>query len=144
MKYLITLFLLCLSPTARADFHLLEVDRVSVEHFRILNHRDPYWDYIPETTGETWSQGGAFNLNLNLIRWDWFQLSWDNRLHMESTEAQIRGAGWEFTVAVSLADKINLYYKHHSQHLLDAVPDPSNREYPLLDQYGVELVLWQR
>ncbi len=130
------------STPAFAEVYVFQVSKISLEEYRILNHRDPYFDYIPEATGEMWTTGGAFNLNMNVLRWDnYVRLFWDNRIHMESTESQLRSAGWEFRAGLNIYNMVRLFWHHHSQHLLDATPDIYTRNYPLWDSYNIELII---
>ena len=89
-----------------------------------------------ENTG-AWTRGAAFNFELRIAEY----LKWQNHVHMDGTQAQLRNAGWQFELSV---DKwqIQPFYFHHSQHALDSVGD--SIKYPLEDKYGLRFVFFQK
>jgi hypothetical protein len=130
---------------AKAEVHLLEPTKASIEQYKILSLRGQYWDYVPEAKGEEWSSGGAFNLDLNMVRWDWFRFYMENHIHMDSTSSQIRAGGWLFSAGFNFFEKVDIHWRHHSQHLLDAKPDwAKERSFPVEDRIVLELCLLKK
>lgn len=141
---LIILIALLLSPVVQAnEYKLFELDEFNMELYSLADHRTldlPFKDQGAD--GESWTQGYAANFNIDLFKWANYGLYWQNKVHAESTEAQVRQVGWKYEIGVDLNQKVQLYWLHHSQHLLDG-KNP-NGKYPLDNFYGIRTVFYKR
>jgi hypothetical protein len=128
---LILIIALLLSSDAVA-FNLLDVEEVSLDVKKINKYRN---GNLPQDA-EHIKYGGSFNLNLSVLKF----LHWDNRIHMAGTDSQIRYAGWEFRTWVPVTRYLQIFYYHHSEHVLER----EMREYPIEDAVGVRLIFLRR
>ncbi len=69
----------------------------------------------------------------------------NNRIHGMTDElpgvgpGQFRTVGWQFQYGLRLSPALDIYYEHHSQHLLDT---PGISHYPVNNSIGVKLILF--
>lgn len=123
-------FLLLASEKVDArTFQYVGVDHFSTDIWQTLFRRDPYQ---PEYT-EKWTQGGQFNFDLRFLQ----VLKWENGIHVDGTESQLRNAGWEFTVTTDYYYHLRPFYYHHSEHAFDTVG--SQKRFPVVDRYGISI-----
>lgn len=137
------LFLLALSSPAMAtDYRLLDLDHIDLEYYKVVDNRDDFSSYgEPGSIGEHWVDGAAINFNLTAVQIDDYSIYWDNKVHMLDTEKQVREVGWEWTYGLDIKNKVDFFWYHHSQHVLDATgPEP----YPLQNYYGVKVNFYDR
>jgi hypothetical protein len=129
---------------SRLKFRLLEVDRVDVEAYKNSFYRDPYINqYSTDAGGDEYWIGGAavsFNLTLLEIAPNW-RLYWNNRVHMDGTNKQVRHVGWWWDLGLNMGPKLDLFYNHHSRHCLECNTDQG---YPLRDSIGVRFKMYRR
>ncbi len=142
---LFALLIACVAaPAAAQEWHLLEPSKMTMEYFKIANNRDEYLaiNDIGSTKygegGETWRYGVATDFDLDLIRYGQWALYWDNHVHMAATQCCVRHVGWEFEWGAEISKHADLFYYHHSEHIMDL--DRPVRRYPLQNMYGVRLV----
>lgn len=142
MRLALLLFALIAQPCAAGDWRLLEPDRLQIEVWGIEDHRDMYFPYNkPGSGGEEWVGGAAFEIDLNFVaykKWAWY---WRNRPFMNTTNRQVREAGWEWESGISYDKCAEVYWYHLSDHVLDAdVPG----KYPLHNFYGVRVTFFDK
>lgn len=112
-KFLLALLLAASNAQA---YTLLSVDRLDFEAYRVRDFRDSYY-LLNEH--EYWKYGTAVVFNLNLVHTEDFQLYFNNRVYGESTNVQYRRIGWTHEFGSRLGDRVELYYQHNSEHLLE-------------------------
>lgn len=138
IKYLLLLILS--TPAFGQEWKLLELDTFNMEIWKNEFYRDPYMQEYTTRTGrggEEWLGGAALNFNLNLLEYkpNW-NLYWDNRVHMDGTQVQVRHVGWQWDMGASAGEHVDLFYKHHSRHVMDEAPTAG---YPLRDAVGIRI-----
>jgi hypothetical protein len=151
MKALLTALALCLAtPAVAGEWRLLELDYMSMDYGKIINHRDVYLPYEDigrdryAETDETWRGRIGVNFDLNLIRWDeFYRFHWENRVEGSSTYQQFREVAWAFRWGLQLGEHLELFYDHVSRHVLDAAPE-RERTYPLTNVYGGQITFYRR
>lgn len=140
IQILIPLLAFLYSTTGRAaEFHLLDTEEISMDAWNTTYRRDPYQ---PEYTGK-WRDGVAANLNLRLLK----VFRWENRVHSDGTESQLRNVGWEFRMLMDWNDYLQPFYYHHSQHAMDSVgaDDPRiQNDFPVQDSWGIRLIFFKK
>jgi hypothetical protein len=137
------------STTATAgpqgNYRLLELDSLSTEVWKIGDNRDPYFPYSrpgdSNSTEEEWYGGAAFQINTTLIQIKLWSIYWNNHPYMNGTRHQVRQAGWEWEAGGSYSRCLDLYWLHHSTHLLD---QSSPYPYPLINRFGVRVTFFDR
>ena len=126
----------------RAEF--IELDKLSVEY---RDYFDGGSDPLITNNGipnRTLGKGLDFNLDTNIFS----VLYWNNKVHSMTDEivnsggkGQFRAIGWKFDLGVRATPYLNIYYRHHSQHLLDAsLP----YHFPVNDSVGIELIIFSK
>jgi hypothetical protein len=150
MKSFLLLFVVLFhGEAAAAELHLLEPTKLTLEGYQVPNNRDEYLrindcgstKYV-ESNAECWRYGAAVNFDLDFVRYDEWALYWRNNVHMAATQCCVRHVGWEFEWGVEASRHMDVFYHHHSQHLLDG--DRPARRYPLINEYGVRFVFIER
>lgn len=138
MKLLIALACLLSATMALADYHLIDLQEVSVDAIQFFDGgNDPLitWNGLHHNVDK------QIDLNINLKVSE--VLYWDNKIHSmtDSNPAgggQFRLIGWNFRFGVTLSEYLQVGYYHFSQHLLDyQLPGGA---FPVLD--GIE-VRWK-
>lgn len=144
MKWLMVLLALVASPAAAREYRLLDTEELTFETYHLRNHRDPYFPYGDpghEDNDETWKTGVAAAFNVVLLGSPAADLYWHNRVHGEGTDNQMRQVGWWYELGLNVYDKVELFWTHHSQHLLDAT---SEERFPLDNFFGARLVFLRK
>ena len=134
MKFLLLLLSLLAVPS-----DAIEVKELSLQFDRFHDSAR-----IPSLYPYKAHEGLALNMNLNL----WGPVYWDNQVHALMDTGQYRSVGWEFQVGLapmrwlSLSDRdwLRIAYRHHSQHLLEALPATGIR-FPVEDSFFVKLFI---
>lgn len=150
-KFLVLLLILFSGTIQAKELRLLEADSLSLEYSKVQYYRDqnmPQFTNNREDSVEKWSFGSAVNFDLCLLCYRDYEVFWDNRVHMTSTESQVRHVGWfwEFGVNV-IPDFLDVFYRHHSEHCLEcnANTGPSDRRwYSLKDEAVFRINLYDR
>jgi hypothetical protein len=143
LKFLVTMVMFWSTVGYADDLHILSLDEFTFDTYRIINHRDPYYPYGDMgSDGEHWDKGVAADFNIDLLKYQDFDFYWRNRVHGESTDQQFREVGWQFETGLELRNYVQLYYQHHSQHILDA--EGQYGKYPLENYVGVRMTLYKR
>lgn len=100
---------------------------------------------IAEMPGYQAKEGLAINFDLDLIG----PLYWNNTVHATTDPGQYRAVGWlfEFGLRPSMYfprgwDGLEIYYEHHSQHVLDA--KHPWMKFPVNDSVGFRWVIMGR
>lgn len=125
------------------DWHLLSLSEMTLESAKVVNNDDPYFPYQDPkgATGEHWTGYTAINFNLDLVEYDHWGLYWNNRVDTFTTNDQYRTVSWEWEGGANLYDRAQLFWHHHSSHLLDA---GSTEHFPLQNFYGCRVTLYRR
>jgi len=145
MKKLLLLAALVAAPAQADEVRFGELRELSMEYFRIANHRDSYFSYADQGDDlprEHWYYGTAVKFDLDLVRFRDVAVHWRNRVEGLSTNTQFRSVAWEFRWGVNLGDRVELFYDHLSQHCLEC--EPEDRSYGLKNFYGVEITFLKR
>jgi hypothetical protein len=142
----LVLGLLASSASAQdAEWHAWDLEEFSMEWYRIANNRDAYFPYADMgEEGEFWDYGTAAKFNLNLLRRGDYGLYWRNAVRGNSTNVQFRSVAWDFRWGLKLGKRLDFFYDHTSEHILDAAPRDGGRTYKLRNFYGVEWVFYRR
>ncbi len=138
---------LCGGRAQGAELSLVEPSKLTMEYYDIANNRDEYLRIDDKgstkyDSGETWKYGTAVTFNLDLARYDQWALYWNNYVHMAATQVAVRHVGWQFETGIELSKHVDLFYDHHSQHIMDL--DRQKRRYPLYNAYGIRLVFIEK
>ena len=127
-----------------SELHLLSLDRFAMEHYHLINYRDPYYAAYGDegsNKGETWHQGAAVLFDIDLVKYREWGLYMTNRVHGESTDKQFRSTGWQYEVGARWTDYVDVYWGHHSRHVLD---DKGNGAFPLENIVGIRATFYKR
>lgn len=140
------LLLLLLPLPALAEWHLLEADRITFEGSRIRAYHNAYMpEYTTGSGGEEWDYGAASEFDICLLCYNDWELFWDNRVYTYGTNNQVRHVGWYWELGATLyPGKVNAFYRHHSEHCMECDGPSASQRFPLLDEYVVEFVLYER
>ncbi len=129
---------LLLSNTAAA-FTVLEAEKLDYEVYKVRDFRDSYY-LLNE--GESWKYGTAVVFDFNLIRADSWRLYLNNRVYGESTDVQYRRVGYTYEGGIQLGPKVDVYYGHNSEHLIErANPDA---KFEFTNVYGIRVHFYSR
>lgn len=128
---------------AYAQTSYFDLSKFALEYWRIDNNRDGYLE-IEDPGGdakEHWLYGSAATFDLDLVATENWGLYWDNYVHMDSTNKQVRHVGWEWEGGLRIGDTLEVFHYHHSRHILEAErPD----RYPLVNRYGARWVFYEK
>lgn len=117
IKFLITILGLGIASGSVKD--------VSIEYRRLLNK-----PRLLEIPGASHVDYLGLNLNLGIAG----PVYWNNLVHIYSSSDRVRWVGWLFELGLKIS-KVDLFYKHHSQHTLDGVHP--FMDFPLQDAVGL-------
>jgi len=92
--------------------------------------------------GRRLGKQAALNLNVHILEYGYF----NNLVHGTTDEdargkGQFRAVGWQWETGID-AGMVQVYYAHHSQHLLDAVY--AHDHFPVQDAIGFRVFLHRR
>lgn len=117
-----------------------ELDRLAIEYGRY--HPSAR---MPEMPGFTAKEGLAVLFDMKLAG----PLYWRNRVHAKTDPGQYRSIGWQFELGAdpffwndSLKNHLELFYAHHSQHLLEG--QHPWMKFPVNDQLGLRWNIYER
>jgi hypothetical protein len=119
-----------------AKYHVLDVEQVSTDIYQIADHRNGYSSQYDAD----WTKGFAFNLDLRILYNLFF---FDTRVETFGTESQLREAGMWWRTGFNLAEWLQLYYQHHSDHLFDT-ENVDGKKFVLENYYGVRLIFFNK
>lgn len=135
MKWWPLVFLLLVSNSGRSDWLALSDLSVDFTHF-FPKGRNPLVTQYGLPNKE---MGARVGLNFEVETGPCY---WWNRVHGAADRdrggsgGQFRQVGWNFEVGCRVIPKVDLYYTHHSQHVLDHAYDPG---YSVEDGVGFRL-----
>lgn len=115
------------------DWILLERAQFSTSRF--MFNRDPY---VTELDAKDWRGMLEMRADFRVTPF----LLWENRFHTSGDDSAVKHVGWEFELRIDLFDKIQPFYYHHSQHVMEE-ERPGN-SFPLQDRYGIRFNLYER
>lgn len=129
LVFLISLFSsnLYAAEYVKGNFRLLDVDELSMDYYSIKDNKHPYFDEFQDE----WTEGAALNFDLSVLKY----FKWKNRVYENSANQQVRQVGWKWDLALDLGKYVNLFYEHHSTHVVDS--GRKAHTYPLENYYGV-------
>jgi hypothetical protein len=91
---------------------------------------------IAEMPGFKPKEGLAVNVKIDLLG----PIYWNNRVHAVTDPGQYRLIGLKFELGVRVFESLDIEYRHHSQHLIDAV---GPTKFPVEDSLGVHWTIYQ-
>jgi hypothetical protein len=128
IKYLTFLLLF----TSCAQTKILETKEVSFEFLHFTHSRQPFLLPTNRAVNE-------INLNVNLSLLNDYMFI-DNTVHSQTDIYQYRLIGWHYKVGFRLIPRVDFYFEHFSQHLLDYIPFMDNT----YDGIGVKIYLYEK
>lgn len=111
------------------SFKLFEADRLDLEYRKVAVHRDPF--YVEDT--DSFRYGASVLFDVRALKY----LYWRNNVHMMATDSQVRAVGWEFEWGANVTKYFDVFYYHHSMHVLER--ERPTRNYPLVNEYGIRM-----
>lgn len=117
----------------KSDWGLLE--RSGFEMSRYMFNRDPY---VPEIGPTEWTGRLSMDMDIRLFPF----LRWNNTVHTSGNSSSVKHVGWEFEAVIDIFDKVQPFYYHHSQHVMEYAR-PS-RSFPVVDRYGLRFNWYMR
>lgn len=144
MKFLITIIMLIIAASTAQGF---ELTSAKFELGRLYNKRDliePKYTLLqqrsPDGEKEVWDYQIGLLLNTTIIENSVGKFYWNQKVEAQSTTVQYRRVHWDFEFGINVLDKVDMFWHHRSEHLLDASLD----DYPLHDVYGVRVCLLKK
>lgn len=142
MRYLLVLILLIIS-TSGFSYSLLNLEELTMTHARLGEaSRIPQ---APQYTGY-WLYRTSLNMRFNFLG----PLYWDNKVHMEATQASPKTVGWWWMLGLRVHPQIDIFYEHHSQHIMDTespsaqlYKEQRSRNFPVEDSYGIKFNIYE-
>lgn len=115
------------------QYCLLCVDHLALEQEHIRDYRDNYYSLLDSSVVTRI----ALLFDLRLLEAGY----WKNSIHEMADDAgRVRAVGWEWEGGVHATKYFDVYWHHHSQHVLDE-NGPSTSLYYLENEYGVRVNL---
>lgn len=109
--------------------HAVEIANLSLEYKQIAGG-----SYAPELPQGSIPRG-ELNLDIDLMIMS--PIYWKNRVHSMIDQNQFRLIGWHFELGAFVTPNVQIYFEHHSQHILDS---QSENHFPVLDAVGVRII----
>lgn len=154
--WIIFLLFLMSNKLFAVEYHLLELDKLSLEYKQHRNYRDAYFPQYETVEGECTKSkecmkyGAGLNFDLNVLRVFDKSLSWKNTVDMDATNRQVRQVGWRWEAGLFLG-KVDIFYRHHSRHLMEGQTEQYTSfgelepiKYPLRDEYIFRMNFYER
>jgi hypothetical protein len=110
----------------------IQLDEVSVDWM----HYHPY-SRSPYFYDSQMKDGIAIHMNSDML-FDY--LYWDNTVHTDTDDTQFHTVGWKFELGAHVTSFLNLYYHHHSQHIMDG--QLPYMKFPSEDSYGITINIY--
>jgi hypothetical protein len=135
MKWLIPLLVLLHSPSSQADWLTVSDLSIDMVHF-FPKGRSPL---ITGNGLPNRELGQEVGINMELNAGPFY---WGNRVQGVADRdravggGQFRSVGWRFEAGLRLIPQVDVYYRHHSEHVLDHAYDPG---FPVQDGVGFRL-----
>lgn len=140
-SYILVLALLAAQTSNADDFKLLDVSELSVTYKNFLDGgRDPLIT-SNGLSGKEPGLGLELRFTVDVLKY----LYVANQVHsmtdsgLDGTGGQFRTVGWEYECGLRVAPFLNVFFYHHSQHLLDTTYQ--HDAYPVQDAFGFRLNL---
>jgi hypothetical protein len=124
--------LMCL-PEAKAEWHLIELDEVSINYKNFMDGgRNPYfYDSVPK-------EEVNYQINTTVAK----HFYWNTKLHSMTNDAQYYMAGLNLKLGFSLTDWLDVQYEHFSRHVLDHTYP--HQKFGVEDSVGIVLFLYRK
>lgn len=126
-------WLSCIKADASGHEWFIALDELSVDWM----HYHPY-SRSPFFYNSEMKDGIAFHMNTDLLL---DHLYWDNTVHADTDSAQFHSVGWKFELGTHVTTFLDLYYHHHSQHVMDG--QLPFMKYPSEDSYGITINIFK-
>lgn len=131
MRFLIAVLIMILGmmvvrEAEAQDYQLLDVERLTIEHKKILGKRDPLFPNKSYWTKRT-----------NLL-WDvevYETFFWKNNVYMDMDYA-VRHIGWHFRYGFHVTKWFDVVCEHHSRHAADRDLQTPSGKFPVEDSCG--------
>lgn len=116
---------------------LWHLNDFSIEYYEYpQGMRDPYFIETDNTSKSgrftQFERGSAVNFDTEILKYGY----WDNRVHMDMDDTQVRHVGWLWELGLHLGPYVDVFHNHHSRHGLE-YKNPREDRFPVSDQYGV-------
>jgi hypothetical protein len=106
-------------------------------------NRDPI---IPEVGCSEWKGRVALNADFRMLGAGY----WKNQVHGEGTDSAFKTMGWHFEVGINITSYLDLFYEHHSRHVLDQGDahhsshdgSTTSSKFPVEDSYGIRMIFY--
>lgn len=125
-------------------YYLLEPRDVNIVVYENKTVQDPY--IYPDDRALKY--GAAFNMDLNLARFNEYALFWKNELHFDQSEqdGKVKHAGWKYELGATALrwegqTRLEIVAQHHSRHVFDE--ERPGVHFPNYTRYGVRIILLQ-
>jgi hypothetical protein len=136
MNRLLIALVMATACPARAEFRLLDIDRMSIDLSRFGCNREPL---TPQYDCKDYVGRIASEFDLRLLEYGY----WRNRVHTEGIKAQVKTVGWEYEFGLRVVPELDVFYHHHSRHVMDdplpVYQDNRQGKFPVSDEYGVRM-----
>lgn len=135
------LALLVAEGIAKAEPVKLDSAAVKIERFKC--NREPM---TPLRDCKDYTGRVAFELGIRFFD----IMYWDNEIHTEAVASTVKTVGWKFEKGVEVNQYIDVYWNHHSRHVMDDEQPRVYREkdntlirpkFPVYDSIGIRLNL---
>ena len=141
-------------PLHATEWRLLEADYLYMEYRRHHNYVDSYMPQYDVVEGdckrstECFRIGASALFGLTVIQLPIsiqntpVSIFWRNDVHTDGTSRQVRHVGWFWEAGFPIGDKIEIFQRHHSRHVMEEKIE--DRRFPLRDEYVVRFKLLDR
>lgn len=127
--YLLALVLIGLHSASAGT--IFDLDEVSVKYRRFHpSARHPLFH------ASTPKEGLDLNVNTTVLNY----IFWDNTVHSYTNSSQYYLVSWELRLGARLTQWLDLFYEHHSQHILDQTYP--HMKFPVEDSWGIKLYIY--
>lgn len=108
---------------------VFKLEAMDFEHRKIEALRDPYFP-----NKDDWNNSTNFHFRIGLLK----AFYWDNVIHMEMDQSQVRAGGWEWTMGLRVFSWMDVVKYHHSRHVME---ESRQMKFPVEDSYGIKIYL---
>jgi hypothetical protein len=113
-----------------AEYRLLDVDQLDMSYEKFTKRRDAQ---APQYGLKDWDHRVSMDVDFRLLRYGF----WENWIHTEAIPGKVKTVGWDWKLGANLGRYVDVYYHHHSQHVMDEPQIETGN--PVEDSYGFRL-----
>jgi len=128
------------SPPKRTSLRLFRLERMRLTGQQFLGLREPM---APQYAPTAWDKYADAEFDWNILG----VVFMENRVHLATLHTgQVKTAGWQWNLGVSVGYGVDVMYSHHSQHLLDepdSVACGRSNCFPVDDRYGLRITVYE-